>query len=127
MINFANTALASEVSAHYSAKFAEHGKTASGKDWNGEEIWKLIFSIGSFLIIDLDYGYITLHNCLTNEKASFSYEGVSVFDDLDQVSLQRYQSNVQARFILVGESTQVADFGVKNVIFNVVIGRSDDE
>ena len=40
---------------------------------------------------------------------------------------QRYKETPRARFILSSEPDQVADYGVASGIFNVRLGRSDDE
>ena len=40
---------------------------------------------------------------------------------------QRNQNSTQARFVLSSEPDQVADYGVASGIFNVRLGRSDDE
>ena len=40
---------------------------------------------------------------------------------------QRYKDKPQARFVLASEPDQVTDYGVASGIFNVRMGRSDDE
>lgn len=135
MTTFSKTELLSEVATYYSAKFAEHGVTARGVDWNGEEsqitrfaqLCKIIGTHDYFLINDLGCGYGALYDYLAKEHTSFSYAGVDVSDGMVQAAMQRYQGNAQARFILGSEPDQVADFGVASGIFNVRMCRSDYE
>lgn len=129
------TELLSEVATYYSAKLAEHGETARGVDWNGEEsqttrfaqLCKIIDTPGPFSINDLGCGYGALYDYLAKEHAIFSYAGVDVSDGMVQAATQRYQGNAQARFILASEPDQVADYGVASGILNVRMGRSDAE
>lgn len=129
------TELLSEVATYYSAKLAEHGETARGVDWNGEEsqttrfaqLCKIIDAPGPFSINDLGCGYGALYDYLAKEHADFSYLGVDVSDGMVQAATQRYQGNAQARFILASEPDQVADYGVASGILNVRMGRSDAE
>jgi SAM-dependent methyltransferase len=135
MTALAKTELLSEVATYYSAKLAEHGETARGVDWNGEEsqttrfaqLCKMIDTPGPFSINDLGCGYGALYDYLAKEHTSFFYAGVDVSDGMVQAATQRYQGNAQARFILGSEPDQVADYGVASGIFNVRMGRSDDE
>jgi cyclopropane fatty-acyl-phospholipid synthase-like methyltransferase len=135
MTDFAKTELLSEVAMYYSAKLAEHGETARGVDWNGEEsqttrfeqLCKIIDAHGHFSINDLGCGYGALYDYLAKEYADFSYLGVDVSDGMVQAATQRYQGNPQVRFILASEPDQMADFGVASGILNVRMGRSDAE
>lgn len=129
------TELLTEVAEYYSAKLAEHGETARGVDWNGEEsqttrfaqLCKIIDALGPFSINDLGCGYGALYDYLAKEHADFSYLGVDVSDGMVQAATQRYQGNAQARFIQASEPDQVADYGVASGILNVRMGRSDAE
>ena len=44
-----------------------------------------------------------------------------------QAAKQRYQNKPQARFVLSSEPDKIADYGVASGIFNVRLGRSDNE
>ena len=129
------TELLTEVADYYTAKLAEHGETARGVDWNGEEsqttrfaqLCKIIDTSGPFSINDLGCGYGALYDFLAKEHAAFSYVGIDVSEGMVQAATQRYQDKAQARFILAGEPDQVADYGVASGILNVRMGRSDEE
>lgn len=135
MTTLAKTELLSEVATYYSAKFAEHGATVHGVDWNGEEsqttrfaqLCKIIGTHDYFLINDLGCGYGALYDYLAKEHTSFSYAGVDVSDGMVLAAMQRYQGDEQARFILGSEQHGVADLGVANGVFNVRMCRSDYE
>jgi cyclopropane fatty-acyl-phospholipid synthase-like methyltransferase len=135
MTDLAKPEFLSEVATYYSAKLVEHGATALGVDWNGEEsqttrfaqLCKMINTPDSFSINDLGCGYGALYDYLAKEYASFLYAGVDVSDGMVQAAEQRYKGNAQVRFILGSLPDQVADFGLASGIFNVRMGNSDNE
>lgn len=130
-----NTDLLTEVAEYYTTKLAEHGETPRGVDWNGEEsqtlrfaqLCKVIGTSSQFSINDLGCGYGALYDFLAQEYETISYAGVDVSESMIQAATQRYKEQPQARFLLSSEPDQVADFGVASGIFNVRMGRSDDE
>lgn len=129
------TALLTEVAEYYTTKLAQHGQNPRGVDWNGgesqtlrfEQLCKIVDASTQFSINDLGCGYGALYDFLSLEYESFSYSGVDVSESMIRAAEQRYQEKSQARFILSSEPDQVADYGVASGIFNVRLGRSDDE
>jgi len=124
-----------EVAEYYTTKLAEHGETPRGVDWNGEEgqtrrfeqLCKIVDTANHFSINDLGCGYGALYDFLSSRNEGFSYLGIDVSDGMIRAAVQRYKDQLQARFVLSSEPNQVADFGVASGIFNVRMGRSDDE
>lgn len=135
MTGIAKNALLSEVATYYSEKLAQHGQNHRGVDWNGEEsqmlrfeqLCKIIDASNQFSINDLGCGYGALYDFLSSKYENFSYLGVDVSENMIQAAEQRYQDKLHARFILSSEPDQVADYGVASGIFNVCMGRSDEE
>ena len=129
------TDLLTEVAEYYTTKLAEHGETPRGVDWNGEEgqtlrfeqLCKIVDAENKFAINDLGCGYGALYDFLVNKYEEPSYLGVDVSESMIKAAEQRYKDQPQARFVLSSEPNQVADFGVASGIFNVRMGRSDDE
>lgn len=128
--------LMSEVSRYYSTKIAEHGDTPRGVDWNSEESQQIRFAqlckvIGSnssnFSLNDLGCGYGALLDYLREKHDNFSYTGVDVCEEMIKVAEQRYAGAEQARFINLAEPDKAADYGLASGIFNVRLGRTDDE
>ena len=123
------------VAEYYTSKLAQYGTTPRGVDWNGEEsqtlrfkqLCKIVNSSNQFSINDLGCGYGALYDFLTPEYENFSYSGVDVSENMIRAAEQRYQDKSQARFVLSSEPDQVADYSVASGIFNVRLGRSDDE
>lgn len=130
-----NTAILSEVAEYYTAKLAAHGETSRGVDWNGEEgqtlrftqLCKIINKANHFSINDLGCGYGALYDFLSSKNENFSYSGIDISDSMIRAAEGRYQDKPHARFVLSGEPDQTADYGVASGIFNVRMGRSDDE
>lgn len=129
------TELLTEVAEYYSSKLAQHGETPRGVDWNGEEsqtlrfeqLCKIVDTSNPFSVNDLGCGYGAFYDFLAHRSESFSYSGFDVSEDMIRAAERRYQDRNQARFVLSSEPVQVADYGVASGIFNVRLGRSDDE
>lgn len=130
------TELLTEVAEYYTAKLEEHGETPRGVDWNGEEsqtlrfdqLCKIIDTADHFSINDLGCGYGALYDFLSRKNnQGFAYSGVDVSESMIRAAEQRYKNKPQARFVISHEPNHVADFGVASGIFNVRMGRSDDE
>lgn len=127
--------LLTEVAEYYTTKLAEHGETPRGVDWNGEEgqtlrfeqLCKIVDTANHFSINDLGCGYGALYDFIINKYDEPSYLGVDVSEGMIKAAEQRYKDQPQVRFVLSSEPNQVADFGVASGIFNVRMGRSDDE
>jgi cyclopropane fatty-acyl-phospholipid synthase-like methyltransferase len=127
--------LLTEISEYYSSKLEEHGETPRGVDWNGEEsqmqrfeqLCKIIDTENQFSINDIGCGYGALYDFLVNKYDQLSYLGIDVSEGMIRAAERCYKEKVQARFVLSSEPDQVADFGVASGIFNVRMGRSDDE
>lgn len=130
-----NESLLSEVASYYSEKLAEYGETSRGVDWNGEEgqtrrfeqICKIINTESYFSINDLGCGYGALYDFLVTKYDEPSYIGIDVAEGMIKAAKQRYKNKPQVRFVLSNEPNEVADFSVASGIFNVRMGRSDEE
>lgn len=129
------TELLADVAQYYTTKLAEHGETPRGVDWNGEEgqtlrfeqLCKIVDTANHFSINDLGCGYGALYDFIVNKYDEPSYFGIDVSEGMIKAAEQRYKNQPQARFVLSSEPNEVADFGVASGIFNVRMGRSDDE
>jgi len=135
MTDIAKETLLSEVATYYTEKLAQHGQNPRGVDWNGEasqvlrfkQLCKIVDRSNQFSINDLGCGYGALYDFLSLEYENFSYAGIDVSEGMIQAARQRRQEKSLARFILSSEPDQVADYGIASGIFNVRLGRSDDE
>lgn len=129
------TDLLQEVAEYYSAKLGEHGVSPRGVDWNGEESQQLRFTQlnkiiqhqQGFSINDLGCGYGALLDYLSDRWESFSYTGCDVSVDMVLAARERLGAKGNAHFFAGSEPPEVADYGVASGIFNVSLGRSDDE
>lgn len=127
--------LLSEVATYYSDKFAQHGESPRGVDWNGEEsqmlrfeqLCKIVENTKQFSLNDLGCGYGALHDFLSHRYDDFSYSGIDVSDRMIKAATRRHSGAPQARFVLSGEPDQIADYGAASGIFNVRLGRTDAE
>lgn len=127
--------LLTEVAEYYTSKLAQHGEKPQGVDWNGEEsqtlrfrqLCKVVDTSNNFSINDLGCGYGALYDFLSQEYENFSYAGMDVSENMIGAAEQRYVNEIRTRFFVSSEPDQVADYGVASGIFNVRLGRTDDE
>ena len=127
--------LLQEVATYYSDKLIKHGQTPQGVDWNGEEsqrlrfvqLCKIVDATERFSINDLGCGYGALYDFLASSGEAFSYTGIDVSEEMIRAAEQRYPDRTQARFVHAAQPDQVADYGVASGIFNVRLGRSDEQ
>ena len=127
--------LLTEIADYYSSKLAEHGETPGGVDWNGEESQTLRFdnlvniikTTNTFSVNDLGCGYGAFYDFLDDRYDSFTYYGIDVSEDMIQAAERRYHDRSQAYFSHSSEPEQIADYSVASGVFNVRLGRSNEE
>jgi SAM-dependent methyltransferase len=124
-----------KVADYYSEKLAEHGQTARGVDWNGEEsqvlrfeqLCKLIQPPGDFSLNDLGCGYGALYDYLSSHYQNYSYNGYDVSPGMIRAAQDRYLRKPGTTFTVSDEPLVIADYGVASGIFNVRLGQSDPQ
>lgn len=114
------------VERYYSRKFAEHGATPMGVDWNSAESQELRFvqllkvcRTSSFSIIDYGCGYGALAGFLRARDYDCDYLGYELSAPMRQHAQRAYGSDPRCRFS--GSETEIrpADYAVASGIFNV--------
>lgn len=123
-----------KVASYYSEKLAEHGQSARGVDWNGEEsqmlrfeqLSKIISAHAAFSINDLGCGFGSYFSYLNSKFVDISYNGFDLSADMIAAARQRYAGNEKLSFIVSGEPLASADYGVASGIFNVRLDSTDD-
>ena len=127
--------LLAEIADYDSSKFAEHGKTPRGVDWNGQEsqmlrfdqLTKVIERPGDFSLNDLGCGYGALYEYLASRYQDFAYSGCDVSAAMIRAATNHYGKHSNVSFAVVAEPPEVADFGIASGIFNVRLGFGDVE
>ncbi len=135
MSDIEHSPLLSSVAAYYSAKLAEHGQSPRGVDWNGEEsqclrfvqLCRVIGGPTPFSLNDLGCGYGALLEFLSAGYSDFSYTGLDVSAAMIDAAALRHAARTNARFVLGAGPAARADYSIASGIFNVRLGRSDDE
>lgn len=129
------TDLLTEVAEYYSSKLAQHGETPNGVDWNSEDsqtlrfeqLCKIINTSNSFSVNDLGCGYGAFYDFLCPKYESFLYSGIDVSQDMISAAKNRFQGQENIELLVANEPDQAADYGVASGVFNVRLGRSDEE
>ncbi|AVY68056.1 methyltransferase domain-containing protein [Xanthomonas translucens] len=125
------TELLADVAGYYSDKLAQHGQTARGVDWNGEDgqalrfaqLCTLIGGDGAFSVNDLGCGYAALYDYLRARHAGVDYAGFDVSADMVAAAATRHAAQPNARFVVAAEPDRIADYGMASGIFNVRLGH----
>jgi SAM-dependent methyltransferase len=121
----------SRVDQYYSGKFAEHGASHWGVDWNSTESQELRFEqllrvvdvSRRFSINDYGCGYGALAGYLEAKGCDFSYAGFDLSPDMVAHASERYPSH---RFTTDPAALEPADYTVASGIFNVKVGVDDE-
>jgi SAM-dependent methyltransferase len=128
-------AILDAVERYYSGKFAEHGASAQGVDWNSDESQELRFeqlaqvfrdAPGTFSVNDLGCGYGALASFLERHDLPASYTGYELSPAMLSDAEARYRGRQRIRFVQ-GNTLEAADYSVASGIFNVKLGFGDDE
>jgi SAM-dependent methyltransferase len=124
--------LLDKVERYYSARFVQHGATARGVDWNGEESQRARFaellriadSHRAFSLNDIGCGYGALVDFLEEDSLDVEYTGF----DLSRPMIDHAQERHPTRaFVLSAEALPVADYTIASGIFNVRLDTSTED
>jgi SAM-dependent methyltransferase len=124
------------VERYYSGRFAQHGATARGVDWNSEESQKLRFTqllnvvegtASSFSLNDFGCGYGALVDYLGQSGYDVSYRGFDVSAAMLTHARESYADPPRVVFVEREDELEPADFTVASGIFNVRLDVPDDE
>lgn len=116
-----------QVDAYYSRAIRQHGPTARGVDWNGEDGQRLRFRQLLTLIVpgqacsvnDLGCGYGALRDYLDDLGCPVSYTGYDISGDMLAVARQRHPDISRNQFVRAAAPDREADYGFASGIFNV--------
>ena len=119
--------------AHYQDKFAEHGATPLGVDWNGLEsqslqfaqLLKLLPDEGGFSINDFGCGYGALVGALQARWPTIRYRGNDLNPDMIAAARQHHADHKTISFDIAERPLHPADYGVASGVFTLRLGRSD--
>jgi SAM-dependent methyltransferase len=121
--------------AHYRDKFAAHGDTPLGVDWNGpesqrlhfEQLLRLLPESGGFSLNDLGCGYGALLDVLVGRYRDVRYRGYDLNADMIVAASKRFDQHPNATFEVADRPLEKADFGVASGIFTLRLGRDDEQ
>jgi SAM-dependent methyltransferase len=122
------------VERYYSGRFAQHGATARGVDWNSEDSQALRFmqllkvadGVGStFGLNDFGCGYGALVDYLARSGYDVRYRGFDVSAAMLEHARQAYGNPPRVVFVEREDELDPADFTVASGIFNVRLDVPD--
>ena len=121
--------------AHYRDKFATHGATPLGVDWNGEasqrvqfeQLLKLLPDGASCSLNDFGCGYGALADLLVDRAGDFDYRGYDLNPEMISAASERHATNAHVAFHVADEPLARADYGVASGVFTLRLGRTDAE
>jgi SAM-dependent methyltransferase len=118
---------------HYKDKFAQHGPTALGVDWNGPESQRLQFAQllkllppgEDISVNDFGCGYGALVEVLQARWPRVRYRGYDLNPDMIAVARERYSGQETVRFDVAERPLDAAEYGMASGVFTLRLGRSD--
>jgi SAM-dependent methyltransferase len=122
-----------QVERYYSGRFAEHGATARGVDWNTRESQEVRFAQllricsdieSRFSINDYGCGYGALADYLQEANRDVAYTGYDLSHEMLQAAKERLDGN-DVRFEESEARLRPADYCVASGIFNVKLEIDD--
>ena len=122
------------VEQYYTAKLREHGESAKGVDWNGEEsqalrfdqLARIIQRDSGFSLNDLGCGYGAFFAHLDASYRTFTYRGIDVSAEMVAAARQRYGRDPRASFHVGDACDQAADYSVASGIFKDKVRQARD-
>jgi SAM-dependent methyltransferase len=121
------------VERYYSGRFAEHGATARGVDWNSPESQELRFEQllrvadrepGRFSLNDFGCGYGALVAFLARRGLDVDYRGYDLSESMLEHARREYDD---ATFVASVDELNRADYTVASGIFNVKLDVPVDD
>ena len=125
--------LASEAERYYSGKFADHGATARGVDWNSEQSQELRFGqllkvverpAEPFSLLDFGCGYGALADFVRVRGMSVSYVGFDLSRPMIDHAIAHHGRD--DRFTADEAELRPADFAVASGLMNVKQSEPED-
>jgi SAM-dependent methyltransferase len=124
-----------DVASYYAARITEHGQTAAGVDWNSHagqivrfnQLLKLVDSSQSYSIADIGCGYGALVDHLSQLRHSARYIGIDIAEPMIEAARSRFAASSHVTFKLDNSPGEIVDYSVASGIFNVRLGRTDEE
>jgi SAM-dependent methyltransferase len=129
------TGLLDDVASYYGAKFAVHGATAEGVDWNSVESQELRFAQlvkvcdlddEPFSITDYGCGYGALVPYLARGGHDFVYRGYDLSPAMLEYARTTHADPPRIEFTGIADELEPTDYTVASGIFNVKL-ESEDE
>jgi SAM-dependent methyltransferase len=119
--------LLSDVERYYSCRFAEHGPSAQGVDWNSVESQELRFAQllnvvaaeEEFSILDYGCGYGALASFLDSRGLTYCYQGFDLSEMMLEHARQRFGGNGRRSFTSDDRALKRCEYVVASGIFNV--------
>jgi SAM-dependent methyltransferase len=127
--------LLTAIEEYYSARFAEHGPTAKGVDWNSSESQRLrfdqlakLFRNGSerFSVNDYGCGYGAFAEYLDRRGFDATYRGFDLSAPMVEHARATFSGRPRIEFVL-GDQLERADYTVASGIFNVKLGFAGED
>ena len=115
------------VETYYSGRFAEHGATARGVDWNSAESQEVRFAQLAlacpadrpFTLLDYGCGYGALLPYLRMRGFAVEYTGFDLASAMLEHARERFAGEADVRFVGPEDPLESADVVVASGIFNV--------
>jgi SAM-dependent methyltransferase len=130
-----SSAIERSVEQYYSGRFAEHGPTARGVDWNSAESQELRFEQllkvvelrdEFFSITDYGCGYAALVPYLASRFPDFVYRGYDLSRDMLEHARREHGDPPRITFVADPAELETTNYTVASGIFNVKLDTPEE-
>ena len=124
-----------QVGEYYSGRIREHGATARGVDWNGEQSQSLRFDqllrvaegVTRFTLGEVGCGYGALVDHLAAANEVTAYHGVDLSPEMIAAATERHGDVSWAQFSRGSRIDRQVDYCVASGVFNVRLNMAEDD
>jgi len=129
------TDILKDVAGYYTGRLTAHGQTPAGVDWNShagqvirfDQLLKVVDPSQPYSIADIGCGYGALLDYLVELGHTTRYIGLDIALPMIEAARSRFKASPAAVFKLDSSPGEIVDYSVASGIFNVRLGRSDEE
>jgi SAM-dependent methyltransferase len=124
------------VEKYYSGRFAEHGATARGVDWNSPTSQELRFAQllkvcegaeGPFSLNDYGCGYAALVPYLQRRAFDVRYRGFDISESMLNHARRAYERPPEVMFVARQGELEAADYTIASGLLNVKLDVSEED
>jgi len=124
-----------QVSAYYTEKIVQNGRTPQGVDWNSLESQQLRFEVLStviaeeknFSVLDYGCGFGSMYDYFKQKYINFNFTGLDISEVMISEALKLHAKDGSSKWLTGLSNKDVYDFTIASGIFNVKLENTNGD